>query len=134
MPAPAQLADADGWRAWSAALLDAPADKGGVGAAGARRPCRRTRRRHGGATAGLAAAWIRHRGAAGVVATGGDGAREVLRALDAGGIALADEVMGGVPLGTLTSRRPPIVTKAGGFGTEDVWFAPCAIRERRFKQ
>ena len=24
MPAPAQLADADGWRAWSAALLDAP--------------------------------------------------------------------------------------------------------------
>ena len=30
MPAPAQLADADGWRAWSAALLDAPADKGGV--------------------------------------------------------------------------------------------------------
>ena len=55
---------------------------------------------------GLAAAWIRHRGAAGVVATGGDGAREVLRALDAGGIALADEVMGGVPLGTLTGPPP----------------------------
>ena len=76
----------------------------------------------------LAAAWIRHRGAAGVVATGGDGAREVLRALDAGGIALADEVMGGVPLGTLTEAAAglPIVTKAGGFGTEDVLFAPCA--------
>ncbi|WZB76673.1 nucleotide-binding domain containing protein [Achromobacter insuavis] len=42
----------------------------------------------------------------GVVATGGDGARQVLLALGAGGIALVDEVMGGVPLGTLTEARP----------------------------
>ncbi|MFG0229006.1 four-carbon acid sugar kinase family protein [Achromobacter sp. 413638] len=140
MPAPAQLADADGWRAWSAALLDAPADKGGVALLLAPEghadglDADMVARRLGG----LAAAWIRHRGAAGVVATGGDGAREVLRALDAGGIALADEVMGGVPLGTLTGGQAaglPIVTKAGGFGTEDVLVrAVRAIRERRFKQ
>ena len=80
------------------------------------------------------AAWRRldpPSGAAGVVATGGDGAREVLRALDAGGIALADEVMGGVPLGTLTAEAAglPIVTKAGGFGTEDVLVR--AVRDPR---
>ena len=120
-------------------LLDAPADKGGVALLLAPEghadglDADMVARRLGG----LAAAWIRHRGAAGVVATGGDGAREVLRALDAGGIALADEVMGGVPLGTLTSQAAglPIVTKAGGFGTEDVLVrAVRAIRERRFKQ
>ena len=109
MPAPAQLADADGWRAWSAALLDAPADKGGVALLLA--PEGHADGLDADMVArwlgGLAAAWIRHRGAAGVVATGGDGAREALRALDAGGIALADEVMGGVPLGTLTGARPP---------------------------
>lgn len=42
----------------------------------------------------------------GVVATGGDGASAVLGALQAGGIALVDEVIGGVPLGTLTGGRP----------------------------
>lgn len=46
--------------------------------------------------------------------------------------------MGGVPLGTLTGGQAaglPIVTKAGGFGTEDVLVrAVRAIRERRFKQ
>ena len=86
----------------------------------------------------LAAAIVMKAGACGVVATGGDGAREVLRALNAGGIDLADEVMGGVPLGTLTGGSAiglPIVTKAGGFGTEDVLVrAARAIRERRFKR
>ncbi|MDQ8034502.1 MAG: nucleotide-binding domain containing protein, partial [Bordetella sp.] len=86
----------------------------------------------------LAAAIVTRAGACGVVATGGDGAREVLRALQAGGIDLADEVMGGVPLGTLTGGAAvglPIVTKAGGFGTEDVLVrAARAIRERRFKR
>jgi uncharacterized protein YgbK (DUF1537 family) len=73
---------------------------------------------------------------AGVVATGGDGASAVLNALQAGGIALVDEVTGGVPLGTLTGGPAaglPIVTKAGGFGAEDVLIrAARAVRERRF--
>ena len=87
---------------------------------------------------GAAAALIRACNAAGVVATGGDGARQVLLALEARGIALVDEVMGGVPLGTLTggpAEGLPVVTKAGGFGTEDVLVrAVRAIRDRRFKQ
>lgn len=73
---------------------------------------------------------------AGVVATGGDGASAVLNALRAGGIALVDEVTGGVPLGTLTGGPAaglPIVTKAGGFGADDVLIrAARAVRERRF--
>nr|WP_202109329.1 MULTISPECIES: D-threonate kinase [unclassified Bordetella] len=73
---------------------------------------------------------------AGVVATGGDGASAVLNDLQAGGIALVDEVTGGVPLGTLTGGPAaglPIVTKAGGFGTDDVLIrAARAVRERRF--
>ncbi|WP_333904741.1 nucleotide-binding domain containing protein, partial [Achromobacter insolitus] len=59
-------------------------------------------------------------------------------ALGARGIALVDEVMGGVPLGTLTGGTAtglPVVTKAGGFGTEDVLVrAVRAIRDRRFKR
>ena len=86
----------------------------------------------------LAAQAIGATRAAGVVATGGDGARQVLLALGAGGIALVDEVMGGVPLGTLTGGTAdglPVVTKAGGFGTEDVLVrAVRAIRDRRFKR
>ncbi|CCN03790.1 conserved hypothetical protein [Bordetella bronchiseptica Bbr77] len=74
--------------------------------------------------------------AAGVVATGGDGASAVLAALQASGIALVDEVTGGVPLGTLTGGQAaglPVVTKAGGFGEQDVLIrAAQAIRERRF--
>lgn len=74
--------------------------------------------------------------AAGVVATGGDGASAVLDALAAGGIALVDEVTGGMPLGTLTGGPAsglPIVTKAGGFGARDVLIrAAKAVRERRF--
>lgn len=74
--------------------------------------------------------------AAGVVATGGDGASAVLNALGAGGIALVDEVTGGMPLGTLTGGPAaglPVVTKAGGFGAPDVLIrAAKAVRERRF--
>lgn len=74
---------------------------------------------------------------AGVVATGGDGASAVLAALHAGGIALVDEVTGGMPLGTLTGGPAaglPIVTKAGGFGADDVLIrAVRAVRERRFQ-
>lgn len=86
----------------------------------------------------LAAQAIGTAGAAGVVATGGDGARQVLTALGANGIALVDEVTGGVPLGTLIGGRSaglPVVTKAGGFGAEDVLVrAVRAIRDRRFKR
>ncbi|MFU2003778.1 nucleotide-binding domain containing protein, partial [Bordetella avium] len=56
----------------------------------------------------------------------------------ANGIALVDEVMGGVPLGTLIGGAAaglPVVTKAGGFGSEDVLVrAVRAIRDRRFKR
>jgi len=86
---------------------------------------------------GLAAQLILAGTAAGVVATGGDGASAVLAALQAGGIALVDEVTGGVPLGTLTGGPAaglPIVTKAGGFGADDVLIrAASAVRERRFQ-
>ncbi|MFJ1027188.1 nucleotide-binding domain containing protein, partial [Bordetella pertussis] len=84
----------------------------------------------------LAARLVLAHGAAGVVATGGDGASAVLAALQASGIALVDEVTGGVPLGTLTGGQAaglPVVTKAGGFGEQDVLIrAAQAIRERRF--
>ena len=46
--------------------------------------------------------------------------------------------MGGVPLGTLTGGTAaglPVVTKAGGFGAEDVLVrAVRAIRDRRFNR
>ncbi|HLU78893.1 MAG TPA: four-carbon acid sugar kinase family protein [Burkholderiaceae bacterium] len=84
----------------------------------------------------LAARMVLECRAAGVVATGGDGASAVLDALGAGGIALVDEVTGGMPLGTLTGGPAaglPVVTKAGGFGTPDVLTrAVTAVRERRF--
>ncbi len=84
----------------------------------------------------LAARLITEHTAVGVVATGGDGASAVLDALGAGGIALVDEVTGGVPLGTLTGGAAaglPVVTKAGGFGSPDVLTrAVKAVRERRF--
>lgn len=84
----------------------------------------------------LAARLVLECRAAGVVATGGDGASAVLNALGAGGIALVDEVTGGMPLGTLTggpAQGLPVVTKAGGFGAVDVLIrAARAVRERRF--
>jgi uncharacterized protein YgbK (DUF1537 family) len=60
---------------------------------------------------------------AGIVVTGGDGARALVDALGATGITLRDEVEVGVPMGTLVGGRAeglPVVTKAGGFGTDDV--------------
>lgn len=86
----------------------------------------------------LAARLVTECQAAGVVATGGDGASAVLEALGAGGIALVDEVTGGMPLGTLTGGPAgglPVVTKAGGFGSPDVLLrAVKAVRERRFSR
>lgn len=85
----------------------------------------------------LAGELVRRYEVAGIVATGGDGASHTLQALSANGIALVDEVTGGVPLGRLTGGQAaglPVVTKAGGFGAENVLLrAAQAIRERRFQ-
>ncbi len=73
----------------------------------------------------------------GLIATGGDGAEQVMSALQATGIRLIDEVSGGVPLGTLIGGEyagMPIVTKAGGFGSENVLIqAAETLTERKFK-
>jgi len=142
-PSLADLADDAAWQAWSQPLLaahaQAPAEAGTLlllAPEGQRDglDSETVAERLGG----LAAQLIAASQAAGVVATGGDGARSVLLALGARGIALVDEVMGGVPLGTLTGGTAaglPVVTKAGGFGAEDVLVrAVRAIRDRRFKQ
>lgn len=142
-PSLAQLADDAAWQAWSQPLLQAhgqsPAQAGTVLLLAPEGQLdgldsETVAERLGG----LAAQLIASANAAGVVATGGDGARSVLVALGARGIALVDEVMGGVPLGTLTGGTAtglPVVTKAGGFGTEDVLVrAVRAIRDRRFKR
>ncbi|MBS3983597.1 MAG: four-carbon acid sugar kinase family protein [Dethiobacter sp.] len=135
------LADPAGWAAWSAQVLEAErtgAQDGQVVLVLAPEG----RRDDLGSDAvaqrlgGLGADLVRTGRVAGVVATGGDGASQVLQSLGATGIALVDEVTGGVPLGTLTggaSAGLPVVTKAGGFGAEDVLVrAAQAIRERRF--
>lgn len=142
-PSLAQLADDAAWQAWSQPLLRAHAKiaaeagtvlllapAGQLDGLDSEKVAERL--------GSLAAQLIATSRAAGVVATGGDGARSVLVALAARGIALVDEVMGGVPLGTLTGGTAaglPVVTKAGGFGTEDVLVrAVRAIRDRRFKR
>ncbi|MCY1514095.1 D-threonate kinase [compost metagenome] len=142
-PSLAQLADDAAWQAWSQPLVQAhslaPAHAGTVLLLAPEGQLEgldsETVAERLGA---LAAQLIAASRAAGVVATGGDGARSVLLALGARGIALVDEVMGGVPLGTLTGGTAaglPVVTKAGGFGTEDVLVrAVRAIRDRRFKR
>lgn len=142
-PSLEQLADDAQWQAWSQPLLQAhaqaPLEAGTIlllAPEGQRAglDSDKVADRLGSLAAQLIAASL----AAGVVATGGDGARSVLLALQANGIALVDEVMGGVPLGTLTGGTAaglPVVTKAGGFGTEDVLVrAVRAIRDRRFKR
>jgi len=142
-PSLEQLADDAQWQAWSQPLLQAhaqaPLEAGTIlllAPEGQRAglDSDKVADRLGS----LAAQLIAASRAAGVVATGGDGARSVLVALQANGIALVDEVMGGVPLGTLTGGTAaglPVVTKAGGFGTEDVLVrAVRAIRDRRFKR
>ncbi len=142
-PTLAQLADDAAWQAWSQPLLQAhaqaPAQAGTVLLLAPEGQLDGLDSEAVAARLGsLAAQLIAGANAAGVVATGGDGARSVLVALGARGIALVDEVMGGVPLGTLTGGTAaglPVVTKAGGFGTEDVLVrAVRAIRDRRFKR
>jgi len=85
----------------------------------------------------LALAIVRVGKVRGLIATGGDGAEQVMSALQATGIRLIDEVSGGVPLGTLIGGEyagMPIVTKAGGFGSENVLIqAAETLTERKFK-
>ncbi|VFR23580.1 Domain of unknown function DUF1537 [plant metagenome] len=143
LPTLAQLADAAQWEAWAAPLVEGLAKSDSdaqtlllLAPEGRRDDLDSdTVAERLGA---LAARLVTETGAAGVVATGGDGARQTLMALAANGIALVDEVMGGVPLGTMTGGPAaglPVVTKAGGFGTEDVLVrAVRAIRDRRFKR
>lgn len=73
----------------------------------------------------------------GIIGTGGDGAEQVMKSLQATGIRLIDEVSGGVPLGTLIGgdyAGMPIVTKAGGFGSEDILIQAAEnLMERKFK-
>ena len=73
----------------------------------------------------------------GIIGTGGDGAEQVMKALQATGIRLIDEVSGGVPLGTLIGgdyAGMPIVTKAGGFGADDILIQAAEnLMERKFK-
>lgn len=142
-PSLAQLADDAAWQAWSQPLLQShaqsPAEAGTVLLLAPEGQLDGLDSEKVADSLGsLAAQLITTSRAAGVVATGGDGARSVLVALAARGIALVDEVMGGVPLGTLTGGTAaglPVVTKAGGFGTEDVLVrAVRAIRDRRFKR
>jgi len=142
-PSLAQLADDAVWQAWSQPLLQShaqsPAEAGTVLLLAPEGQLDGLDSEKVADSLGsLAAQLITTSRAAGVVATGGDGARSVLVALAARGIALVDEVMGGVPLGTLTGGTAaglPVVTKAGGFGTEDVLVrAVRAIRDRRFKR
>ncbi|AZY51583.1 D-threonate kinase [Bordetella avium] len=143
-PSLAQLADAAVWQHWAEAQLRALAEEGppDAGTLLLLAPAGKLDGLDADTVAqrlgSLAAQAVSASGAAGVVATGGDGARQVLAALGANGIALVDEVMGGVPLGTLIGGAAaglPVVTKAGGFGSEDVLVrAVRAIRDRRFKR
>ncbi|MFC4563752.1 four-carbon acid sugar kinase family protein [Nocardiopsis mangrovi] len=88
-------------------------------------------RRFGELAAGLAG---RHP-VAGLVVTGGDGARAVVDALGANGIVLIGEIAAGIPIGTLSGgplRDTLIITKAGGFGDPDALLtAASAVRHRR---
>jgi uncharacterized protein YgbK (DUF1537 family) len=72
----------------------------------------------------------------GIVVTGGDGARALVDALDASAINLRDEVVVGVPIGTLVGGPADglaVVTKAGGFGDDNTLVrAVESVRYRRF--
>ncbi|EIE98522.1 four-carbon acid sugar kinase family protein [Saccharomonospora glauca] len=85
--------------------------------------------------AALAADLVREGDVAGLVATGGDGARAVLAALGAGGIRVTGQVAPGVPLGAVVggpNAGLPVATKAGGFGEPDVLIkAAEAVRKTR---
>jgi len=140
-PAPTDLVDDRAWARLSAKILDrldetnstvlltAPDDRS-HGLPAALIPQR---------FAELAARMIAHRPRgriSGIVVTGGDGARALVDALDASAINLRDEVVTGVPIGTLVGGPADgmaVVTKAGGFGDDDTLVqAVESVRYRRF--
>jgi uncharacterized protein YgbK (DUF1537 family) len=89
------------------------------------------RDRVAGGLAEAAARILRTESPSGVVATGGDVAVAVARALDATAVALTgDEVEAGIPVGRFADGRVagvPLVTKAGGFGTEETIVNSLAV-------
>jgi uncharacterized protein YgbK (DUF1537 family) len=137
-PAADDLLDDSAWARWSgrvieelqhipfALLLIGPVDR-------ARNlPAELIPRRFAGLTARLfAAADI-----AGVIVTGGDGARALVDAVNATGLKLRDEVVTGMPIGNLTGGCADglsVVTKAGSFGGTDALIqAVDALRSGRY--
>jgi D-threonate/D-erythronate kinase len=59
----------------------------------------------------------------GLVVTGGETAKQIAKALSATGISVLREVQAGIPLCILHTPEGdiPIITKAGGFGDEDIF-------------
>ena len=58
----------------------------------------------------------------GIVMTGGDTAKQICKNLSIKGFELLDELETGIPLGRFSGYKDILtVTKAGGFGTEDVF-------------
>jgi uncharacterized protein YgbK (DUF1537 family) len=69
----------------------------------------------------------------GLVVTGGETAITVCSGLDASGIRMCGEIEPLVPVGTLIGGQAeslPVVTKAGGFGTEAVFEKACLYLSR----
>ncbi|MEU3269921.1 four-carbon acid sugar kinase family protein [Saccharomonospora sp. NPDC006951] len=85
--------------------------------------------------ADAAARVVRSGEVAGVVVTGGDGARALLDGLGSTGIRLRGHVAPGVALGAVVggwAAGLPVATKAGGFGGPEVLIkAADAVRENR---
>jgi len=82
----------------------------------------------------VAAILARHN-LAGLFLCGGDIAAEVCRRLSVSAIRVHGEVEPGVPIGELISCQSPgmrVVTKAGGFGTEDVLIKSMSYLEKGY--
>ncbi|APU13804.1 four-carbon acid sugar kinase family protein [Actinoalloteichus fjordicus] len=136
-PSAEVIADADHWRRWrdgflaTAPTTDAPTLLISPAEVGEKTDATTVARR----LADLTSDMIERHPVDGLVLTGGDGARAVLDALDATGLRLLDEVVPGVPRSRILGGRAeglPVVTKAGGFGAEDVLSlaVDAVIRER----
>ena len=85
-----------------------------------------------------ATAVLRRAAVAGLVMTGGDGARAVMAELEATGIRLHGQIAPGVPLGRLVggwAAGLAVATKAGGFGDTNVLIkaAQDVRRDRSFE-
>ena len=78
-----------------------------------------------GLLAEVAARAVRHFAPAALILTGGDVAVAVCRALAARAVAIERQLEPGIPLGRLVGGAAdglPVVTKAGGFGDDEVLF------------